>query len=180
VGWKIGARIPEVQAMIGDEPVIGYLTSATLLPPGGTYRAAPGADLCAETELVVDVGPGGAIAGLGVGLELVDVARPPHGMEAIVEAHAFHRAYVLGPPRPEGVPGEASLTINDEVCQTAPVRYDPLAVLRTVARLLDAAGERIEPGDRILAGSVNHVAVASGDHVVVEIDGLGRLDVQVA
>ena len=36
------------------------------------------------------------------------------------------------------------------------------------------------PGDRVLAGSSTHVPVGPGDHVVVEIDGLGRVEARIA
>jgi hypothetical protein len=37
VGWKIARGIAEVEELIGAEPVIGNLTSATQLESGATY-----------------------------------------------------------------------------------------------------------------------------------------------
>jgi hypothetical protein len=43
---------------------------------------------------------------------------------------------------------------------------------------LDSVGERPEPGDVVLTGSVTQVPVSAGDHVAAEIDGLGRVALQ--
>jgi 2-keto-4-pentenoate hydratase len=40
VGWKIGLDIEPVQALIGSDPVIGYLTSATMIDSGQAYRCS--------------------------------------------------------------------------------------------------------------------------------------------
>ena len=57
---------------------------------------------------------------------------------------------------------------------------DPDRTVAAIARLLAAVGERLEPGDRILAGSSCHVPVAPGEEVVAEIDALGAVAVTIA
>jgi 2-keto-4-pentenoate hydratase len=110
VGWKMGLGVEPVEALIGGDPVIGYLTSATVIDSGQAYSASASRELRAETELAIVVGDDiegdvdldsarDAIAGCAVALELVDVAAPPHDLEGIVEANVYHRAVVLGPPR---------------------------------------------------------------------------------
>jgi 2-keto-4-pentenoate hydratase len=42
-----------------------------------------------------------------------------------------------------------------------------------VARLLEALGERLEPGDRIITGSIVQVPVGAGQDVVADLGGLG-------
>jgi 2-keto-4-pentenoate hydratase len=54
------------------------------------------------------------------------------------------------------------------------------ATLGAVARWLAAVGEELLPGDLLFAGSVVQVALAAGDRVVAEIDGLGRVSAVVA
>jgi 2-keto-4-pentenoate hydratase len=76
VGWKVGARIAEV-----GPPVLGYLTSASLVEPGGRHDATGARELRAETDLLIEVGDDGDLR-CGVALELVDVARPPHQLAA--------------------------------------------------------------------------------------------------
>jgi 2-keto-4-pentenoate hydratase len=162
VGWKAGYGIEEVEALIGSTPVPGHLTTATLVGPAATIRCSH-----ADVEVVVTVGSDQ----LGVALELVDLARPPGGVEALVESNVMHRGFVLGPTGT--TPGEARLVVNGEVRAAAPARADHRATVEGLARVLEAVGERLEPGDRILTGSVVQVPVAPGDHVVAEIDGLG-------
>src|SRR4051812_35498913 len=123
VGWKLAYGIEEIEALAGDEPVIGHLTTATLIEPGGTYRGA-GAEgvLRGETELAVEVGEGGEIAGLAVALEVVDVGRPPDSAEGLVAANVLHRAVAFGPTRrgASAPSGRARLLIGGEVREDAP------------------------------------------------------------
>jgi len=192
VGWKIGGEIPEVETVTGSGPAIGYLTSASLLPGGGTYRAGSDAALHADTEVVVEIGrdvdvdagsdPAAAIAALAVGLELVDLGRPPGDLKGIVAGNVFHRAFALGPAASVTAPldAEARSIVNGQVRETGRACGDYAETVRTVARLLDAVGERLRRGDRILSGSVTQVGVEAGDEVRAEIDGLGSVAVTVA
>jgi 2-keto-4-pentenoate hydratase len=196
VGWKIGLNIPEAQKPLGiEEPVIGYLTSATLVESGGEYSAAGDSNLRAEPEVALEMGRDveagadedtarDAIAGLAVALELVDVTRPSaDGIEAIVATNIFHRAVVLGPSRPvvptEGL--DASIEVAGEEREAADVPDDFSDVVLLTARLLGERGERLERGDRIIAGSLTpQVPLEAGDRVAVEIEGLGRVEASIA
>jgi 2-keto-4-pentenoate hydratase len=185
IGWKVGRNIAEA----GDRLVVGALTSATILDDGATYAAGHPAALRAETELAVwlaaDV-PGDAdaqtaqraIAGVGVGLELVDVARPREAsLEAIVAAGVFHRAAVLGPcaaPLGKAI-GPATLHVGGREHAADEPLPDAVIAVRAVAAALAAGGERLEGGDVLLTGSVVHVPVGVGAEVVAEIAGLGRV-----
>jgi 2-keto-4-pentenoate hydratase len=182
VGWKIAHAIAEIDTVTGGVPLLGYVTTASVLPEGGTYDASGDRELRAETELVIDVGPGGTVLGFAVALELVDVARPPDGLEEIVAANIFHRAVVLGPSVPlQAAPfGRATLTIGGAEREAAEVDVDATAIVARIGELLALVGERIEPGDRILAGSSCHRPAAAGDEVVAAIDGLGRVSARIA
>jgi 2-keto-4-pentenoate hydratase len=138
------------------------------------YDPAGAGELRAETELVVEVG-----GGVGVGLEIVDVARPPDDLEGIVAANVAHRAFALGETLSGRSAGDARLTVSGELRQTAPAAADPDAAVRAVAWLLEAVGERLEPGDRIFCGGLTHVPVSAGDHVLAEIDGLGQVELSI-
>jgi catechol 2,3-dioxygenase-like lactoylglutathione lyase family enzyme len=57
---------------------------------------------------------------------------------------------------------------------------DLAELVRVVARLLGAMGERLQTGDRIITGSVVQVAVRPGDEVVADLGDLGRVELVVA
>jgi 2-keto-4-pentenoate hydratase len=56
IGWKVGLHIAEVEEVMGSEPVLGYLTSATRLESGGTFHARGVRALRAESEVAVELG----------------------------------------------------------------------------------------------------------------------------
>jgi 2-keto-4-pentenoate hydratase len=191
IGWKIGLNFPEVEQVIGRQPVIGHLTSRTLLSSGAGYAMGPEAELRAETELALSIGrrvgpeadgaeARAAISGVAVALELVDVKRPPDDLEGIVIANVAHRAFAVANARavdPSGL--ESRLALNGKVCESAAVGDDYGETVLAVAQLLGAVGEELRRGDRILAGSLTHGPVQPGDEVRAEIDALGGLDLKI-
>ena len=177
VGWKVGRDFPEVEAVIGDAPVLGHLTTATRLQPGETYAGARTERLRAETELALRLGPDGEVAAVATALEIVDVTRPPSDLQGIVAGNAFHRAFALGRAGAAmPVRAEARTVVDGEVRAVAPVDVDVAGTVRSVADLLAAVGEKLEPGDVILSGASTHVPVAHGERAVAEIEGLGAVD----
>lgn len=80
----------------GQGPVIGYLTSASLLDSGGVYLAGGEVALRADAELALELGVDEEIVGYGAPLEIVDVDERG-GAEEIVAANVFHRAVAIGP-----------------------------------------------------------------------------------
>lgn len=185
VGWKLGVGEAE---RIGPGPVIGHLTSATQLESGAAYRAEGAVDLRADAEVALrlgaDVPPGSdretagaAIAGFGAALELVDLGSPPPGdAERIVATNIWHRAFALSrldrPPPAKGAEGR--LMVNGEVRDSAPLPQDLTDLVRRVATLLGAVGERLQAGDSLITGSVVQVPVKTGDQVVADLGSLGR------
>jgi 2-oxo-3-hexenedioate decarboxylase len=186
VGWKLGTGEGE---RIGPGPVIGHLTTATQLQPGAVYLAAGAVDLRADAEVALrlgaDVAPdadrhtaAAAIAGFGAALELVDLGAPsPGDAERIVATNVWHRAFTLGSVdrRPPGDEAEGQLIANGEVRASAPMSRDFPDLVRAVARLLGAVGERLQAGDRLITGSVVQVPVEPGDEVVADLGPLGRV-----
>jgi 2-keto-4-pentenoate hydratase len=170
VGWKIALGLIEGQ----EEPELGHLTSATRIADGGTYASAGDRALRAEAELAVVVGAGYAAA-----IELVDVGRPPSDLESIVAANVFHRALVLGPTGP-APPDRIRLTVAGVAHEPDREGDDPEAMVAAADRRLAAAGERLEPGDVLITGSVIHVPAAPGDLVELDMGALGRLSVRIA
>jgi 2-keto-4-pentenoate hydratase len=163
------------------EPVLGHLTSATQLEPGGIYPADDAEELRADAEVAVEIGANGQPVRFGAALELVDISRPPHDFETIVAQNVWHRAFALGPLRPEPPAAvvEAKLWINDAVAGSAEEQVDAAETARIAGELLAGVGERLEPGDRIIAGSLAQVPVAPGDEVVADLGELGRVSLRV-
>jgi hypothetical protein len=175
VGWKIG-RGTEAEAW---GPVVGHLTSATRLHPGGTFHAAGTTDLRIDAELAVEIGPGGEPGGFAAALELVDLDRPADAVESVVASNIFHRAFVLSASLLHlPAPLRARVLVDGEVRAEGTAVYEP-ALLERVAELLRSAGERLEPGDRVITGSIVQVPLAAGNEVEVELGDLGRLGVTI-
>jgi 2-keto-4-pentenoate hydratase len=144
------------------------------------YRVEEPRELRVDAELAIEIGADGQPARYGAALELVDVAKPPEDFESIVSGNVWHRAFALSPLRSEAPPESvrAEVRINGEVVDAAEGRVDPVETVRIASELLAAVGERLEPGDRIIAGSMVHVPVAPGDEVVVELAELGEVGVR--
>jgi 2-keto-4-pentenoate hydratase len=88
------------------------VTSETLVACGAPVRVSHLRAVRVETELVIEIAGAveagapsealqRAVAGLAVGLEIVDVARPPDDLEGIIASNVAHRACVLGRTRTE-------------------------------------------------------------------------------
>jgi len=174
VGWKLGIGDRE---RVGDQIAVGHLASATRLEPGDAYEPADGEDLHADAEVAVEIGPDGRIAAYGAALELVDLRSPPDTPDDVVAANVFHRAVAFAPtwgPLPsEGV--EARLLVNGEVSDAGRAADDIEEKVAAAARILEAVGEALAPGDLVITGSVVQVAVAPGDRVEADLGELGRV-----
>jgi 2-keto-4-pentenoate hydratase len=184
VGWKIGLNIPEVQQQLGiDAPVLGFLTSATVVDDGAEFDASGAEKLMAEPEVAIELGEDGTIAGLAAAIELVDIGRPPRGegAEGIVADNIFHSAVVLG-QRASGEPASATVRVNGEERESAEFTDDLEEVVSVAARRLEEGGEELRPGDRIIAGSITPQVgpLSPGDELEVEVIGLGSLSVRIA
>lgn len=175
VGWKLG--IGEAERIGG--PAVGHLTTATLLDSGESYGGG-NVDLHADAEIALRVGADGAVDGYAGALELVDLVDKDETAEAIVARNIFHRAVAFGPFRADLPPVQASIVVNgDERASDAVAKSydDRVARLREV---LAAVGERLEPGDRIITGSVVQVPVGPGDDVVADFGELGQVQLIVS
>lgn len=191
VGWKLGMGRRE---SIGGEIAVGHLTSATCLESGSTYRAgAAGGRWHADAEVAVELGrdvdPRGnaatvrdAIAAYGAALEIVDLADLPGEPESVVAANVFHRAVAFGQWRAAMPNGsvEGRLVVNGAERAADRVADDLAERLLAAARLLEAVGERIAPGDRIIMGSVVQVPVRVGDGIVADFGALGAARLAIA
>jgi 2-keto-4-pentenoate hydratase len=190
VGWKLGMGDRE---RIADAPVIGHLTSATVMAAGSAYRPGRGCALHADAEvtleLVRDVEGGAdrssaqaAIGSYGIALELVDLAPVRGGAERIVATNVFHRAVAFGPVRQAWPAGGTvgRLRINGEVRASDRADDDYVRLVQIVAALLDAGGERLRAGDRLITGSVVQLPVRPADVVEAELEGVGAVRLSIS
>jgi 2-keto-4-pentenoate hydratase len=184
IGWKIGFNPPQVQEKLGlEEPVVGHLTSATLLGADGSHSLAGAENPLAEPEIAIEVGPDGSIAGLAAAIEIVDIPGlpDPDGVGDVVAANVFHRAVAIGSSQDlrsaEGI--EANLCINGEVARTAQASSADLeGMVELVGRVLESAGERLETGDRIIAGALAPPPdLSPGDHLSLDLGAIGAIEV---
>jgi 2-keto-4-pentenoate hydratase len=191
IGWKVGHDIQEVQSLVGDQPVIGCLTSRTLVKTGGEWCRC-GEDLRAETEFAVEVGTElaagaapatavAAISGLRVALEIVDLAYPSGDLDAIIDGNVFHRAVAFGPMQTveRAELGRATLHLDEAVHEARELVPEPVWVVRTVADVLGQFGETLLPGDRILSGSFVHQPLDAAKSVSAAIENLGRASLSI-
>jgi 2-oxo-3-hexenedioate decarboxylase len=177
VGWKIGLNVPAIQETLGiDSEVIGHLTSASLIEPGGEFSAAGAVRLVAEPEVAVEIGEGGTIIGYAPAIELADIDRDFDDVQAIVAGNIFHRAVVLGRSRP-AVAARVTGSIADQPIDAEP-ELDRLVQL--TAGLLEEVGESLQPGDRIITGSlVTPLPASPGDSLSLELEHLGSVSVSI-
>jgi 2-keto-4-pentenoate hydratase len=193
VGWKVGLGIPGAEALVGSEPVFGYLTSASRLRPGTSFDAGEVRKLQVDCELALELGRDvtgsaddaavrHAIAGVGTALELCDVARPPDDFDSIVAENVFHRAFALGPARR---PSSPAMPFVGRVWVNGELRYEAatngmVERIIGIARLLQAVGERLRAGDWIICGAICGGLVERGVELEVEVGSLGRVRVRIA
>jgi hypothetical protein len=176
VGWKFGSGEEE---QIGGDHVIGHLTSATLLADGETYRGG-GDALQADVEVAVEVGEDLAPARYAVALEICNILRRRTVEELVVE-NDHHRAVSFG-SFADALPTnlEGTLVVNGERRAAGPASEDVSERVAAVDRVLRAAGESLQPGDRVITGLIVNTPLASGDDVVAELGELGRVGLRIA
>jgi 2-keto-4-pentenoate hydratase len=175
LGWKVGFGAPAAMEKFDiSGPLIGFLLQSGFVPSGGSVSLKGWNKPVAEPEIAIRMGrdlePGtgreaaaAAIASLSPAIELADVDLPPENPEAILAHNIFQRRVVLdatGNNRPGASVSGLSGSVFRRGKQTAQTN-DPEAltgelvgIVRHVADLLGAFGERLAAGDIIIAGSV--------------------------
>ena len=195
IGWKIGLNVPAVQRRLGlSSPVIGHLTSQTLLDPEEPHSLAGGTRLAIEPEVAIELASDvpreaepaqieQAIASLSPAIEVVDVDMPFDDLAAILERNVFHRGVVFGARKPisdAGVPDEVRVRVErngrEEAAASKPIHAELVGAIRVVAGLLGQFGEHLKAGERIIAGSLTApVPIEPGDRIEVEIKPIGSV-----
>ena len=184
IGWKIGFNVPKTQERLGiDGPLVGFLTTDTLLEDGDTWSLDDSGPVIVESEVGLELGADArSIAALFPALELTD--RPDLDMEVeqILAGNIFHRAVAFGPRVETTEPGAARILVNGEEQHTVPAgetgeRLE--AMVEAAGARLAAAGEELRAGDRIITGIIAPPhEVAAGDTVHLELEALGGLELR--
>jgi 2-keto-4-pentenoate hydratase len=181
VGWKIGFNTPAIQAHFGiTGAVVGYLTDRTVMDAGRPIDLTGWQAPALEVEVAIRIGRDGGVAGLAPALELVDLDLPFDHLEPILSGNVFHRGVVFGPE----VEGADLDHLAVEVVKGGQSVADgrllerPEVTVEVVRHFLEAHGARLEPGDRIIAGSlIVPLALAPGDRLGVSYGAFGSIDV---
>jgi 2-keto-4-pentenoate hydratase len=201
LGWKVGFGAPAMMEKFRvAAPLVGFLMKGGLIPSGGIASLAGWVKPVAEPEIAVHIGrdlAGGgdraaaaaAIAALGPAIELADADLPFEDPEAILKGNIFQRHVILGEPDASRAGGStAGFTArvfrrDAEVAQTS----DPEAatgklvdIVRHVADLLAAFGEKLSAGDVIIAGSVVPPLLVEADETAVAyaLEPIGQVSVR--
>lgn len=202
LGWKVGfGAAGAMEKLSIKAPLVGFLTDRALLPSGAVVSLSGWTKPAAEAEIAVHMGkdlPGGAsrtatrqaIAGLGPAIEIADVDFPPDDVERILAGNIYQRHVILGScdiSRAGCVvkgltcriarSGSESATITDPQAMTGEL----VGIVRHVADLLAACGERLRVGHVIITGSITPpLWVAPGEELTFALDPVGSISVRFA
>jgi len=190
IGWKIGLNLPAIQRQLGiTRPVLGHLTTASLIEPNSTHAIADGVHVGVEPEVAIHLGAAGAIDALGAAIEIIDLDPAIDELEAILAGNVFHRGLVLGAAVADFdvrdlATLETAVSRNGAVAERArfaDTGEDPAAAVRLIADRLALVGEELQEGQVIIAGSLTPIVfVEPGDSVEVDLGSLGTLALNVA
>jgi 2-keto-4-pentenoate hydratase len=179
IGWKVGFNVHAIQEKLGiDAPLAGYLTTDSLIE--GSWDDYP---VIVESEVAVELGPDGrSIAALLPALELADPPDLDIGIEQILAGNIFHRAVAFGPRVETEAPGAGRIIVNGEVQHELlpqETAANLTAMVDAVASRLEAAGEQLRPGERIITGILAPPHQAhEGDTVRLELEALGSVELR--
>ena len=187
VGWKIGFNTPAIQEVFGlREPVVGFLLDTGVHPDDAAVSLTGWASPAVEIEVAILVGGGNKVAGLAPALELVDLDITFDDIEPVLAGNICQRGVVFGPEvagaDPWAMVAEVTKVSSDgsgAVVAAGRITEDPAATIAFVHTFLAHHGAALEPGARIIAGSVvAPVGVVPGDAVRVDFGPLGQLSVR--
>jgi len=202
IGWKVGFGAPAAMETLRiTTPLIGHLTDRARLEPASRVSLAGWSKAAAEAEIAVFMGkdlPGGAnrdaaknaIAGIAPAIELADVDFPPDDVEAILKGNIYQRHVLLGAcdrTRARCVLDGLTATVarnGNEIARTADTQEatgDIVDIVRQVADMLGAFGERLRAGQVVMTGSITPpLWVEPGEEILFNLDPVGSVSVRFA
>jgi len=201
LGWKVGFGAPAMleRLKIGG-PLIGFLLESARIRSGGTASLAGWSKPVAEPEVAVHMGrdlAGGAdpetaaaaIAGISPAIELADLHTPPQDVEQILADNIYQRHVVLD----AATPARAGSSADGLTCRIirrgaeSARTTDPQAntgrwidIVRHVADVLAAFGQRLRAGEIIITGSVVAPLAIEPDEdaIAFALDPVGSVSVR--
>jgi 2-keto-4-pentenoate hydratase len=179
LGWKVGFNVPEIQQKLGiDAPLAGFLTTDSLIE--GEWDEYP---VVVESEIAVEIGDDNrSIAALLPALEVADPPDLDLELEQILAGNIFHRAVAFGPRVETAEPGAARILVNGEEQHSIDAGRTGAnleAMVEAVAARLEAAGEELRAGERIITGVLAPPHEAQeGDTVRLELEALGSVELR--
>lgn len=202
IGYKIGLTSQPARDTFGaDEPSAGHLLAGRLLERGEPLATAGLFNPLAEVEVAFTLGealPGprvtaqdvrNATAKVAPAFEIVDSRwrGGPRSLPMLVADNTNAARAVLGSAVALSASGDlsrltATLTIGSTTVpgSAAAVMGDPAEAVAWLARHLLRGGRRLEAGDTVLSGTLcAPTAISAGDHLVADLGGLGRIELDV-
>jgi 2-keto-4-pentenoate hydratase len=201
LGWKVGFAAPAMLERLKiSGPLVGSLLQSARVRSGSSVSLAGWTKPVAEPEIAVHIGRDlapssdlktaeAAIAGISPAIELVDLDTAPEDPERILGGNIYQRHVVL----PESTPAGAGSTAQGLTCRilrrgsefaltTDPQRNtgDWIGIVRHVADLLAAFGERLRAGEIIITGSVvAPLIIEPGEEAIAfEVDPIGSVSIR--
>jgi 2-keto-4-pentenoate hydratase len=203
LGWKVGFGAPAVMEKLGiSAPLVGHLLESGVVTAGAGVSFKGWTKPVVEPEIALYIGddlPGGgtreqaraAIAALGPAFELADLSYAPEDAERIVGDNIYQRHVMLGPRDETRAGGNVAGLIGRvfrngaEVARTSDPESNTgnlVDLVRHVADVLEAFGERLRAGEVIITGSIVPPLLAdkTDKEVVLELDPVGVVAVRIA
>lgn len=193
-GWKIGINDPRARRFYGlSESVVGYMTRES--PIESSRQFAADSLLVIEPELAIRVAQAPnpeaneetlvmSIGHVAPALEVLNLDQPRRTLDEVMAHNIFHVGVCLGdwiePER--AMRSFVECRKNGEVTASArvPQALPPLfRIVKLVAHTLCHHGERLEPGDVIISGSMTPaIPLETGVELHASFSGLGRLQLE--
>jgi 2-keto-4-pentenoate hydratase len=187
IGWKLAFGTEVAMAKVGTTgPVVGFLTDATLVAPGGTCSIDGWKAPKLEPEIAIHLGPGGeGVAGISAAIELADADQPPTEIESVLAGDIYHRAVVLdraAAPTPLTHPIAARIERDgEEYAVTGDAEAEVGRIEELAAWTVDYLrhfGVETAAGEVVISGSVVPLLdIAQGQHFRHELAGIGATSV---
>ena len=201
LGWKVGFGAPAMLQLLNiSAPLVGFLTRNARVQSGASVSFAGWSKPVLEPEIAVHIGRDvpadadgetatAAIAGISPAIEIVDLTAPPQDPERILSDNIYQRHVVLGGAGPARA-GAAAIGLTCRIIRRggeSARTTDPQAntgewigIVRHVADVLAAFGERLRAGEIIITGSVVPPLAIEPDEdaIAFEVDPIGGITVR--